>query len=54
MELFALWVDYEELAVPHAESRSIASKYHSIKISTHTHTKPRLSLIINDDVIINF
>ena len=26
MELFALLVDCEELAVPHAESRSIASK----------------------------
>ena len=31
MELFALWVDYEELAVPHAESRSIASKYQRIR-----------------------
>ena len=28
--------------------------FHSIKISTHTHTKLRLSLMINDDVIINF
>ena len=31
MELFALLVDCEELAVPHAESRSIASKYQRIR-----------------------
>ena len=31
MELFALLVDCEELAVPHAESHSIASKYQRIR-----------------------
>ena len=31
MELFALLVDCEELAVSHAESRSIASKYQRIR-----------------------
>ena len=31
MELFALWANSEELAVPHAQSHSIASKYQRIR-----------------------